>query len=144
MLNEVHTARQKLQDGAYTCVVLCGGEEYNSHERGVKPLIMLLSSDRDLRGAVAADKTVGAGAAHLYVLMGVRSLWANVISASAMQILADNQIELSFGECVPHIINRRGDGICPIEMAVAEAKSSQEAYGLIIDALDRLQKNQKI
>ena len=143
MHNDLQSARQKLQDGAYTCVVLSGGEEYNSHERGVKPLLLLLKSGRDFSGAVAADKTVGAGAAHLYVLLGVRELWANVISGSALRVLADNRIEVFYGECVPHIINRQGDGICPIETAVAGAQSSEEAYERIVGALARLQKKQR-
>ena len=95
------------------------GKEYLSHERGVKPLISFLRSGQCFRGAIAADKTVGAGAAHLYVLLGISALWTNVISASALKILKDNSIEVLYGECVPHIINRQGNGICPIEAAVA-------------------------
>ena len=138
MSNRLNEARARLNDGGYTCVVLTDGGEYCSHERGVKPLLELLDSGRDCRGAVAADKTVGAGAAHLYVLLGVGRLWANVVSSSALKILEDNRIEAMYGECVPHIINRKGDGVCPIETAVACATSSQEAHGLILEALDRL------
>ena len=138
MDNALISARQRLLDGGYTCVVLQNGEEYTSVERGVKPLIAFLQSGKAFAGSVAADKTVGAGAAHLYVLLGVRSLWANVISTSALEILQNSGIDASYGECVPHIINRRGDGICPIESAVNGAKTSEEAYSLILDALARL------
>ena len=138
-MNEtVAVARGKLLEGAYTCVVLMDGAEYLFHERGVKPLLSLLETGRSFVGAVAADKTVGAGAAHLYVLLGVSAVWANVISESAMAILEKNEIAVSFGDRVPHIINRQGNGVCPIELAVANAKSSQDAYALIIDALERL------
>ena len=138
MDNLVASARQRLIDGGYTCVLLQGDEEYTSLERGVKPLIGFLQSGKSFTGSVAADKTVGAGAAHLYVLLGVRALWSNVISASALEILKNIGIEVSYGECVPHIINRRGDGICPIETAVSGAKTSDEAYSLILDTLARL------
>ena len=138
MDNALISARQRLIDGGYTCVLLQGVEEHTSFERGVKPLIAFLQSGKSFTGSVAADKTVGAGAAHLYVLLGVRSLWANVISTSALEILQNSGIETSYGECVPHIINRRGDGICPIESAVSGAKTSEEAYRLILDALARL------
>ena len=138
MNNEVLKARQMLEEGNYTCVVLKDGEEYTSHERGVKPLLDLLDSGRSYVGAIAADKTVGAGAAHLYVLLGVGALWTNVVSESAKAILDAAGITLTFGECVPHIINRRGDGICPIELAVCDAKTSEEAYTLILTALERL------
>ena len=135
----VLAARRTLIDGGYTCVVYQGGEVFTSRERGVKPLIELLNSGRTLTGAVAADKTVGAGAAHLYVLLGVSALWANVVSESAKAILDAACITLTCGECVPHIINRRGDGICPIENAVKGAKTSTEAYTLILAALANLQ-----
>ena len=140
MINRVEDARQRLLEGGYTCVVLAEGGEFCSRERGVKPLLELLDRGIPCEGAVAADKTVGAGAAHLYVLIGVARLWANVISSSALRILEDNRIDVTYGECVPYIINRKGDGVCPIETAVADAKSSQEAYGMILKTLEQLNK----
>ncbi len=142
MNNEVDIVRQRLQDGDYTCVVFANGEEYCSRDRGVKPLLSLLQSGGSVRGGVAADKTVGAGAAHLYVLLGIRALWANVISDLATQVLKKGGIEFFCGKCVPYIINRQGDGVCPIEKAVSNAKTSREAYDLIVETLDQLQKRQ--
>ena len=138
MRKSIEDARQKLFDGSYTCVVLSNGEEYTSRERGVRPLISLLETRRSFAGATAADKTVGAGAAHLYVLLGIDALWANVISENAEKILKGNGIEVLYGERVPYIINRQGNGICPIERAVADAGDSNEAYKLILDALRKL------
>ena len=139
MNDAIYTARQKMRDGAYTCVVIANDEEYTSRERGVKPLLSLLERHGVLTGAVAADKVVGAGAAHLYVLLGIDALWADVISTSALRVLNDVGIEVSFGERVPHIINRRGDGVCPMETAVVDAKSAEEAYRLILDTLRRIE-----
>ena len=141
MNNEIQTVRKALNDGNYTCVLLANGEEYYSHERGVKPLISFLQSNSSFVGAIAADKTVGAGAAHLYVLLGIRALWANVISEAAIKILTEHSIDVMYGERVPHIINRQGNGVCPIETAVSGAKSSAEAYDLILNALERLKNN---
>ena len=144
MTELLERARQRLTDGDFTCVLLTEeGEELTSRERGVKPLLELLDTKRSYERYVAADKTVGAGAAHLYVLLGVRLLWANIVSRSALEVLEKNGITVLFGECVPYIINRRGDGACPIETAVAAATSSEEAYGLIIQALKRLQSNRE-
>ena len=138
MRNSIDIARQRLLDGGYTCVVLVDGVEYTSCDRGVKPLIAFLQMQRSFLGAVAADKCIGVGAAHLYVLLGVRAVWANVISEPAIEVLQQNGIEVSYEQCVPHIINRKGDGVCPIESAVANAKTSKEAYDLIMTALARL------
>ena len=138
MRADIEAARQRLIDGDYTCVILNNSREYTSKERGVRPLLDFLDSEDSFSGAVAADKTVGAGAAHLYVLLGVRSLWANVISESAEALLRANGIDVFYAERVPYIINRRGDGRCPIECAVEGASSSEEAYSLIKEALRAL------
>ena len=134
----IDDARQKLIGGGYTCVVFVDGCEYTFYERGVKPLISLLQMQRSFVGAVAADKCVGAGAAHLYVLLGVRGVWANVISIPAIEVLKQNGIDVFYEQCVPYIINRKGDGVCPIEDAVAPAKTSKEAYDLIMVTLSKL------
>ena len=138
MSKTIEAARKKMLDGGYTCVVISDSEEYVSYDRGVKPLLSLLRTERSYQGAVAADKCVGAGAAHLYVLLGVRAVWAKVVSAPAIEVLERNKIEVFYEECVPHIINRKGDGVCPIESAVANAKNSKEAYELIVAALAKL------
>ena len=138
MPNGIDNVKNRLIEGGFTCVVHKGEEEYTSTERGVTPLVLLLESGRDFSGSVAADKTVGAGAAHLYILLGTRSLWANVISAPALSLLTSHGITVTYGECVPNIINRKGDGICPIESAVAPAKTSPEAYTLIKSTLAAL------
>ena len=143
MNNSLNIAKQKMLDGKYTCVVLIDNDEYTSYERGVKPLLSLLQTGRSFAGAVAADKCVGAGAAHLYVLLGVCAVWANIISMPAIQVFKNNGIEVFFGESVPNIINRRGDGICPIEGAVGNTKNSQEAYQLIIETLKCLEEKNK-
>ena len=138
MCKSIDVARQKLLDGGYTCVVLVDNCEYTSCERGVKPLLSFLQMQRSFVGGVAADKCVGAGAAHLYALLGVRAVWANVISEPAVEVLQKNGIEVFYQQRVPHIINRKGDGVCPIESAVAVAKTSKEAYELIIATLAKL------
>ena len=143
MNNPTDRVRERLLDGSYTCVVRLDAYEYTSYERGVKPLIDLLQTGSSLRGAVAADKCVGAGAAHLYVLLGISAVWAGVISTSAINVLENNGIKVYFEKQVPYIINSKGDGVCPIENAVADAKTSEEAYELILSALRRLQAGTK-
>ena len=141
MTNAIDAVCQKLLDGGYTCVVRMGDFEYTSYDRGVKPLVALLQSERSFLGAVAADKCVGAGAAHLYVLLGIQAVWAKVVSTSAVAVLEQNGIGIYYEQCVPHIINRKGDGICPMESAVANAATSKQAYELIIATLKRLEQN---
>lgn len=131
-------AREILIENGYTAVLCSEDEEYHSRERGVKPLIEFLESGVDFRGFSAADKTVGLGAAHLYILLGVKSLFARIISSSARELLQGHGIKVLYESEVPYIINRQGDGRCPIETAVLKIANSLDALSEIKSTLKRL------
>lgn len=131
-------AKSILLENGYTCVLCLENEEYHSTLRGVKPLLDFLESDKDFSGFFAADKTVGAGAAHLYALLGVKEVWANIISDAGKKVLLENNITVFCETQVPYIINRKGDGMCPIETAVNGISSSSEALETIKQTLKKL------
>ena len=140
-MNEiVSLAKDILIRNGYTCVLCSENEEYHSTLRGVKPLLDFLKSGKDFSAFFAADKTVGLGAAHLYVLLGVSSVWASVMSLDALELLEKHNIEVSYEKLVPFIINREGSGRCPIEMAVVGIDSSDAALSAIENALQTLKK----
>ena len=107
-----------LTEGNYTCVLLGGEQVYTATARGVRPLLDWLDSGIDVRGFTAADKVVGRATAFLYVLLGVKKVWAAVMSTPAKNALEENGITALCSKEVPGIINRRGDGPCPFEEAV--------------------------
>ncbi len=120
-------AKSTLEQGGYTCVIKSGSETYSDKRRGVAPLLSMLEAGVPCKGASAADKVVGAGAAYLYVLLGIKELYASVISERAKKIVISHEIELYFGAEAPYIKNRAGDGMCPIEAAVADASDARDA-----------------
>ncbi len=138
MSEALKKAKQILLSENYTCVLLNEEREYHSNLRGVRPLLDILDSGVDFSGFSAADKVVGAGAAYLYVLLGVKEIWANTLSEPARLIIEKHGIELYYESCVPNIINRTGDGLCPIERAVADATSPENALNKIKEALKKL------
>ena len=82
--------------------------------RGVTDLFSLVTDEPEfLQGASVADKVIGRGAAMLLVKGGARSVYAEVISSGAREVLKRAGIEVSFGTQVPNIINRAGTDICP-------------------------------
>ena len=138
MNTNLEKAKEMLIYGDYTCVLYDGASEYHSNQRGVRPLIDFLNSKTDFSSYCAADKVVGAGAAHLYVLLKVKTVWANVISCAAKEILEYNNISVFFETQVPHIINRAGDGVCPIEECVSGITDSNDALVAIKKRLQEL------
>ncbi len=131
MTANLEKAKDILNSQDFTCVLFDGKNLLTSKKRGVKPLIEFLDTHTDFSCYCAADKVVGAGAAHLYVLLGVKHIWAKVISESAIKILQNNNINIFFKTRVPYIINRTGDGICPIEKCVKDVSDSGKAFCLI-------------
>lgn len=129
--NMLEKAISLLETGSYTCVLTDGEAVLTSTQRGVKPLVQFLESGTELAGFSAADKVVGRATAYLYVLLGVKALYAQVISQPALAVLQKNGIDTQYGNLVPNIINRKGDGICPFEAAVMDITDPKNAYAAI-------------
>ena len=132
MKNDLEKAKQKLQSGNFTCVLQRQNETVTTTLRGVKPLVVWHESGRDFGGFSAADKVVGKATAFLYVLLGVKAVFARVISRSALQVLRAHNIKAEYGELADNIINRKGDGICPFEAAVLDTDNPSAAYKAIL------------
>lgn len=128
---DLQNAKRQLLEGEHTCVLKKGDSTYTSVQRGVRPLIEWLEAKADLTGFSAADRVVGRGAAFLYVLLGVKAVYARVISHAACEVLEEHGIAVEYDTAVRNIINRRGNGICPIEEAVLDITNAEEAYAAI-------------
>ncbi|MDE7303848.1 MAG: DUF1893 domain-containing protein, partial [Oscillospiraceae bacterium] len=131
MNNDITEAINIFNGDKYTCVLCKESAVYVSTERGVKPLLDWLDNGIDLQGFSAADKVVGKAAAFLYVLHGVKEVYAKVMSEGAICVLNDNGISTKYDIAVKNIINRAGTGDCPMEEAVGELSSPLEALKAI-------------
>lgn len=130
-----------LYSGHHSLVV--AKEEVRTFDgRGISDLYVLLTNESGfLQGASVADKVVGKGAAALMVLGGVQEVYAGVISMPALDLLHKSGIAVRFGQEVPNIINRAGDGICPVEQLCRNCETAAECLPLITEFIT---KNQSI
>lgn len=130
-----------LEDG-YTCTILQrGAPVYQSRERGVRPLLALIDAGADVHGCTAVDSIVGRAAALLYVCMGVAAVTADVMSVGAREVLTAHGIETAARTTADHIINRRGDGLCPMEIATSGITDPAEALAAIRKTVAALRAN---
>lgn len=128
-----------LHKGNHSLVVENGGIR-TFDRRGIADLYDLWRNEPEfLNGAIIADKVVGKGAAALVILGCVARLHTDIISESALALLRESPVEVSYGEKVPRIINRAGDGICPVELLCGECKTAQECLPLIQDFIKGLE-----
>ncbi len=112
-------------------VITGNGETVVSCGRGIAPLIELIESGKNFKGCFAADKIVGKAAALLYAHMGVAEVYAEVLSVAAEKVLLAYGINVSYSVLTDKIINRKGDGICPMEIAVADVNFPEEAFAVL-------------
>ena len=114
------------------------GQLATSTYRGVKPLLSWLEDPALPKGFCAADKVVGKATAYLYILLGAKAVHAGIMSQSALQVLKAGNIAASFDTLVPRIVNRAGDGMCPMEAATRDVSTPEEALLAIKNALAAL------
>lgn len=141
MNNDTLTAREKMQAENCTCVLCKGGQYCTSTLRGVAPLVEFLESGESFRGFSTADRIVGRAAAFLYVLLGVREVYADVMSEGAAAIFEQYGISSFCEETAREIRNRAGTGICPMEEAVQQEHSPSPAFEKIKQKLVLLKDN---
>lgn len=131
MTDDMKKAAGLLENDRLTFAAANGDDIITDNDRGVKPLLSLIDSGKTLSGYSAADRVVGNGAAYLYVLLGVKSVYTYVISRAAFETFAKYGIDVSYDTLTDAIRNRSGDGFCPVESAVAGAESPEAALLLI-------------
>lgn len=124
-----------------SCVIYNNDHTHLFHKRGVQDLHQLLRTSPDtLRGAMIADKVVGKGAAVLMTAGGVRWVYADVISQSALEFLLTHNIEAEYGRVVPNIINRAGTDICPVEKLCMQCEDIEDALTLIDEFIEKMRR----
>ena len=136
-MENLKKATALLEQEGYTCVLCHGDQIYTSRHRGVRPLMELL--DTDVAGFSAADKVVGKATALLYCLLGIRQLYAKVISDAALDVLSAHNIGVQYEAKVSYIVNRDGTGRCPMELATEHISDPALAPDAIRKKLKELQ-----
>ena len=72
--------------------------------------------------------------------MGASEVYGSVMSQPALELLTAAGVQTSFGELVSGIVNRTGDGPCPMERAVADLTDPADAPASLRRTVDALRK----
>lgn len=126
-----------------TCVAVRNGETMIARERGVKPLLRWISEGRNFEGWSVADKVVGKAPALLYVQLKPVAVFATALSEDARDILLANGIACGCDDLVPFIVNRAGDGQCPMDACVVGISDPCEAERAIRECARRMAASRK-
>lgn len=108
------------------------------HNGGVLDLFNLLNdSPGFLDGGILADRVIGRGAALLLIKGKVAQVYAKLISCPALNVLLHAGVDVCYDQQVPNIINRMGNGICPVEQLTINVDDPNEAFSKIRNFLTK-------
>lgn len=116
-------------------------EEIISDAKGIGFVASLCNDKKDLSQGAAADKIVGKAAAMLFVFLGIKCVHAQTLSEGAIRVFEEYGVEYSYDVITTAIVNRKGDGLCPMEMAAKFAQTPEETLAAVNKKLEELRKN---
>lgn len=137
-MSDILKAKELLYEGDFTCVLCNNDIVYVSKEKGISPMLDFIMDGVELVGFSAADKVVGKAAAMLFAKAGVREVYGEVMSKEGIAFLESHDIAYSYQVLAENIINRKGDGICPMENEVENINDTNIAYDLLIKKRNEL------
>ena len=141
MTESLERAKSLLKSTESTIAVVSVDDVFTSQERGVKPLLHLISDKKGfLKNASVADKVIGKAAALLMVLGEIKEVHTLIISEPAIKVFEKNNIPCYYDKKVERIVNRTGDGLCPMETLCLDVEEPKEAFQKITDFIKTMKK----
>ena len=119
-LDAAEAARKKILDGKAGCVIVKNGKIiHDENGRGIAPILDIYRQHPNkMKDAYLVDKVIGKAAAMVAICGKVKYVHAELICDSAVEILKKHNIEVTWTKRVKDILNRRRDGLCPMEKTV--------------------------
>ena len=133
-------AVEQIKSDHAACVVIRDGAVVKTADgRGIGPVLGLYD-EGILSGATVVDKIVGKAAAMVMTAGGVTACYALTVSKTALSWFRAHGVAVEYETCVDVIINRQGDGPCPMEQTVKEIDSEDEALFALRNKMEELKK----
>lgn len=133
MLNDLWIAREHLLKNDLSFVIVKNGEIlFESREGGVRKILETVRDHgQKLVNSALADKVVGKAVMLIALKVGFDSIYAKILSKSALDIASKANKSLVFDEVVESILNKDGTDICPFEKSVKFVEDPEIAYNIL-------------
>ena len=139
----VENARKLLLENKAACVLLApdGSVMLKESGRGISPLLTVYDKlNGRMDGTTVVDKVIGRATASIAVCGKVKHVHAEIMSQGAVDMLKKHNITASYTLLVPQILNRKRDGLCPMEQTVMNIDDPVQALAALRAKLAELRK----
>ena len=135
-------AKEMISAGKAECIIIRDNRiAAVERGRGVSPLLKLHDADKKLmENAVIVDKVIGRAAAFIAISGKVSYVYGKIMSEDAKELLSEHNIKSSCDLLVPRILNRKRNGLCPLEASVVGTKDVDTALKQIRNRIAELMK----
>lgn len=125
-----------------TCIIYRNDKViFTSEYRGVRPMMEYMKSYGPSQEPLTIiDRIMGKGAVLLAVLIGATNIKTPIISEPALALALKHKHQVEYGKKIPFVINRTGDGRCPIESSILDIDDIEEGYEVIKVTIAELMK----
>jgi hypothetical protein len=116
-MEDIDLARSLLEEDKWSLVIVKKGRVlFGSRERGIAPFFRAVQSlEKGLHNAAMADRIVGLAVAMLCLHARITSVYADIASHSALDMLKKKGVAVDGKDIVSHISNYDGTDLCPFE-----------------------------
>ena len=102
---------------------------FSSRESGVAPFFQAVQSmGESLHSAVVADHIVGSAVAMLCLHARINSVYADIASQGALDMLKEEGVTVSSRSIVPYISNYDGTDLCPFEKMAMDSGDPAQLF----------------
>ena len=140
MEQAIQQAKKMIEEGVAACVAIRHGRIIGAAAgRGVGPVLQLYEQGQ-LTGSFLVDKVIGKAAAMVMTRGGFAGCHGIIVSKAALQWLQQNHVAVTYDHLTDYIVNRTGDGMCPMEQTVLNLQEDTQVISVLQQKLAQLRK----
>ena len=131
-----------LVDENTTLALIKGDVIIRRKGKGVSSAVELINDSVDLNGFIAVDTVVGKALSILFLKLGIREVYALLISENAYTYLTSHGVNVTYKTITPNILNRDKSDLCPMEKLSLSLNDYNDGYKVIVERFNKMFKNQ--
>ena len=137
-MDDLQKAIEIFNEGDCTCLLVKGTRVMKGYTSGIQPMIDFISSREDIFGFSVASKVVGKATALLFVYSGIKNVYGEKVSESAIKVFEKHGLNYEAKEITNEIYEEDVSDTYILEKAVENIDDSFTAYSILYAKLQEL------